>query len=168
MQLVLLPANDGMSFMVRFSLMSILGVYAMLFFGCNIASPDKSTCVSCHVNLEPASKSHPSCIECHGGDNQTEDKDVSHRLMYGPKNPSDPIFWDQTCGKCHPYQLARVTSSLMYTNTGMIKNIQKTWEGEDGGRYGTRAEKVFSAKGLALELKGVARLDNLSGELYRK
>jgi hypothetical protein len=168
MQLVLLPENDCMSFMVRFSLISILGVYAMLCFGCNITSPDKSTCVSCHGNLEPASKSHPSCVECHGGDNQAEDKDVSHRLMYGPKNPSDPIFWDQTCGKCHPYQLKRVRANIMHTNTGMIKNIQKTWEGEDGSLYGTRSENVFSAYGRPLELKDVSQLNNLSGELYRK
>ena len=88
--------------------------------------------------------------------------------MYGPKNPSASEFWEQTCGKCHPYQLERVRASLMQTNTGMIKNIQKTWEGEDGKLYSTRPAKVFSANGVSLELKGVSQLNNLSGELYRK
>ncbi len=157
-----------MSFMLRFFIISILAVYAMLFLGCNITPPGKSTCVSCHVNLEAASKSHRSCVECHGGDNQTEDKDASHRLMYGPKNPSDPNFWEQTCGRCHPYQLKRVRANIMNTNTGMIKNIQKTWEGEDGKLYSTKPANVFSEKGRSLELKGVSQLNHLSGELYRK
>jgi len=128
----------------------------------------KSTCVACHQGLEPASTSHRLCVDCHGGDPQAKDKDASHRLMYGPKNPADPKFWKQTCGKCHPYQLKRVQAGLMYTNTGMIKNIQQTWEGDDGQRYSTDTHNVFSAGGRELELKSVRHLDNLAGELYRK
>ncbi len=96
------------------------------------------------------------------------DEKASHRGMYGPKNPSDPKYWDQTCGKCHPYQLERVRSNLMYTNTGMIKNIQETWEGQDGNLYATHPESVHNSLGEKLELLGVEHLDNLSGELYRK
>ncbi len=165
MQLVLLTANV---FLLRFSLISILGVYAMLFFGCNVTHPDKSTCVSCHQGLEPASATHQICIDCHGGDSKSEDKEASHKTMLGPKNPSDPKFWEQTCGKCHPYHLQRIRANIMHTNTGMIKNIQKTWEGEDGKLYSTRPAKVFSENGRPLELKGVSQLDHLSGELYRK
>ena len=131
--------------MYRSVIISISVGITWFLIACNPALTNDSTCVSCHVNLEPASKSHPSCVECHGGDNQAEDKDVSHRLMYGRKNPSDPKFWDQTCGKCHSYQLQRVRANIMHTNTGMIKNIQKTWEGEDGRLYGTSSENVFSA-----------------------
>jgi hypothetical protein len=154
--------------MFRFKKISILSAVVFLVLGCNSSLFSESTCVSCHQDLELASAAHENCVDCHRGDPKAKDKEISHGSMLGPKNPSAPEFWEQTCGKCHPYQLARVRASLMHTNTGMIKNIQKTWEGEDGERYGTREEKVFSAKGLALELKGVARLDNLSGELYRK
>ena len=80
------------SFMSRLVIISIFVGITWSLIACNAALTNKSTCVSCHINLEPASKSHPSCVECHGGDNQAEDKDVSHRLMYGPKNPSDPNF----------------------------------------------------------------------------
>lgn len=134
-------------------------------------SPDlknESTCVSCHSGLEPASATHPICIDCHGGNSKSQDKKVSHQTMFGPINPSAPKFWAQTCGRCHPYQLNRVRANIMFTNTGMIKNIQKTWEGEDGKLYGAQPENVFSAKGLPLELHGVSGLNNLSGELYRK
>ena len=88
--------------------------------------------------------------------------------MYGPKNPADPKYWDKTCGRCHPYQLDRIKANLMYTNTGMIKNTQATWEGTDGSLYATGKETVPNAVGEKTELKPVAELDNLAGELYRK
>jgi hypothetical protein len=108
------------------------------------------------------------CVSCHGGDPDESNEKASHRNMYGPKNPADPKHWDKTCGNCHPYQLDRVRANLMYTNTGMIKNAQATWEGEDGTLYATRQEQVATATGEQLELKSVAELDNLAGELYRK
>gem|GEM_PF-108050 len=155
-------------FMPRSAIIFILFGITGLLIACNAALTNKSTCVSCHQGLEAVSATHPVCIDCHGGDSKSEDKDASHQTMYGPKNPSDPKFWDQTCGKCHPYQLKRVRANIMLTNTGMIKNIQKTWEGEDGRLYSTRPAQVFSENGRPLELKAVSQLDHLSGDLYRK
>ena len=88
--------------------------------------------------------------------------------MYGPKNPADPEYWEKSCGACHLYQLGRMRSNLMYTNTGMIKNIQLTWEGENGRLYAGRGDSVFDAKGKERRLENVAELDHISGELYRK
>ena len=107
-------------------------------------------------------------MACHGGDSQNADKDQSHRGMYGPRNPSAPAHWEQTCGACHAYHLGRVKANLMYTNTGMIKNIQATWEGADGRLYGSRGGDVYDEQGNPLELRDVRELNNLSGELYRK
>ena len=56
----------------------------------------------------------------------------------------------------------------MFTNSGMIRNIQLTWEGNDGRRYGTRGGDTFDEHGNQQKLNPVADLDNLSGELYRK
>jgi hypothetical protein len=150
-----------------FIIFIFVGIICALI-ACNADLANESTCVPCHKGLEPASATHPICIDCHSGDSTSQDKNVSHHTLFGPKNPSDPKFWEQTCGRCHPYQLNRVRATIMLTNTGMIKNIQKTWEGEDGKLYSTRPENVFSAKGVPLELKGVSQLNNLSGELYRK
>ena len=146
---------------IALSLVLVLG-------GCGKPPGDGSTCAECHRGLEPASATHEQCVSCHGGDPENPEEEASHRSMYGPKNPSAPEFWEDTCGKCHPYQLDRVRGNIMYTNTGMIKNIQATWEGEDGTLYATRAEDVYDAQGDNLELKSVAELENLSGELYRK
>lgn len=140
----------------------------MAVAGCSPAPGDGSTCAECHLGLELASETHLECVSCHGGDPQEASEKASHQGMYGPKNPADPKYWDKTCGLCHPYQLDRVRANLMYTNTGMIKNTQATWEGEDGFLYGTNRETVPNAKGEETELKSVAELDNLAGELYRK
>jgi len=151
-----------------FRLIFILVILICLFPACSSSGVQKSTCVACHQGLEPVSTSHRLCVDCHGGDPQAKEKEASHRLMYGPKNPADPKFWEQTCGKCHLYQLKRVQAGLMYTNIGMIKNIQQTWEGDDGRLYSTDTQNVFSAAGKQQELKNVSHLDNLAGELYRK
>jgi hypothetical protein len=150
------------------SIVFVLCLFVLLFGGCNDTGKIDSTCLSCHKGLEQASALHTSCVACHGGNPKEKNKESSHRSMFGPKNPADPRFWDQTCGNCHPYQLARVKGNLMHTNTGMIKNIQATWEGASGALYGTRAEAVFDAAGKPLVIKSVAELDNISGELYRK
>ena len=151
------------------TLLLLAGLLALLAGGCR--APQQAmpaTCATCHQGLEPVSASHPVCVDCHGGDPRQSDKDASHQKMYGPKNPADPACWEQTCGRCHPYHLNRVRSSLMYTNTGMINNIQQAWEGQDGRLYAADTADLFSAAGQPLELNSVTRLDNLSGELYRK
>lgn len=146
-------------------------VYVLFIFvllcGC-VEKSAQSTCESCHQDLEQASATHGDCISCHGGDPESKDKDLSHRSMFGPKNPAAPEHWEKTCGKCHAYHLGRIKSNLMYTNTGMIKNTQATWEGEDGNLYGTTAGDVFDEQGNPLHLNDVRDLNNLSGELYRK
>ena len=149
-------------------LLFFLCASAWFLAGCERAGLNESTCDACHKGLELASASHRICVDCHGGDPRAEDREASHRAMYGPKNPADPKFWAQTCGRCHSYQLQRVQANLMYTNSGMIRNIQKTWEGADGRPYSTYRANVFSANGQAKELNSVAQLENLAGELFRK
>ncbi|MDO8722559.1 MAG: selenite/tellurite reduction operon c-type cytochrome ExtM [Syntrophales bacterium] len=146
-----------------------LPLLILLFLpGCTPLKRQASTCESCHRGIEHASPSHPSCLPCHGGDDRASGKEASHRTMFGPRNPSDPDYWEKSCGACHLYQLGRLRSNLMYTNTGMIKNIQMTWEGEDGRLYAGRGDRVFDAKGNERRLENVAELDHISGELYRK
>lgn len=135
--------------------------------GCSLPS-ESSTCISCHSGLEHASKTHAECVSCHGGDPKARDKQRSHAGMFGAANPSAPDSWDNTCGRCHRYQLERVKSTIMQTNAGMIRNIQLTWEGDDGRAYSAPGVKSFDEAGKPLELKPVADLDHLSGELYRK
>lgn len=147
--------------------MLILWPALLLLAGCAEKAP-VSSCEGCHQGLELASESHRGCIDCHGGDPLAAEEKASHRGMFGPKNPADPKSWDKTCGKCHPYQLGRVRSNLMFTNTGMVKNIQKTWEGEDGSLYATSGQQTHDAAGNPLALRDVRALNNLSGELYRK
>jgi len=125
-------------------------------------------CISCHSNLEHASKSHQGCIDCHGGDGTSNEKKVAHATLYSNAIPSSPESWDKSCGRCHHYQLERVRSALMQTNEGMIRNIQLTWEGMNGHSYTSNGGKYFDSNGKTVEYEPVERLDNISGELYRK
>jgi hypothetical protein len=147
--------------------MACLGLL-LLLTGCRTEQADSAGCRSCHGKIEAVSANHTSCTSCHGGNGQTRNKVKAHESMRGPANPSDWQNWDKSCGSCHPYQVERVKSTLMYTAAGMIRNIQLTWEGEDGKSYSSRGGNSFDERGTPLELKPVAELNNLSGELYRK
>jgi len=56
----------------------------------------------------------------------------------------------------------------MQTNAGMIRNIKLTWEGEDGRVHGATGGDHYGEDGRPFPLEPVAKLDGLSGELYRK
>lgn len=145
-----------------------LVLIAILLSGCNVVSEFSSGCVFCHRGIEPVSPTHTECTDCHGGNADAWDKRVAHKGMHSGKNPSDPRVWERTCGRCHLDQLKRVQSTLMTTNTGMIHNINLTWEGDDSRLYGSRQLHTFDADGQPLELLAVKELNQLSGELYRK
>ena len=136
--------------------------------GCTPRGTTVSHCEVCHPKIEKVSQSHPDCVSCHGGNPLEKNKSAAHLAMFGPRNPAAPEHWDKSCGSCHLYQLDRVRSNLMYTATGMIKNAQLTWEGPEGELYSSRGGEIFDAAGKPRQLKPVAELDHLSGELYRK
>jgi hypothetical protein len=154
--------------MADFRFFLILSLFPVFLSGCWFSSGPVSTCVDCHKGLEHVSATHNDCVACHGGDATAADKDISHRGMFGKKNPSDPSVWDKSCGTCHPYQLERVKSTLMFTGTGIIKGAQETWEGVDGNLYSSRGVDVHNAEGEPVHLAPVKDLNNLAGELYRK
>ncbi len=153
---------------LRVALPVLLTLSFLLMAACGGRESADGNCGSCHKGLEPVSASHTSCVSCHGGDPRERDAKKAHAGLRGPRNPSDPRFWEKSCGPCHPYQLERVSSTIMATNSGMIRNIQLTWEGEDGKAYGVTGGSVTDPAGNARQLRPVAELDNLSGELYRK
>jgi len=138
-----------------------------LLTGCSTPAPDPG-CLSCHKGLEHISASHSGCVSCHGGDGKSRDKKNAHAGMRGGRNPASPSAWKQSCGGCHQWQLERVQSSLMNTNAGLIRNTRLTWDSGDQGIYATRSLSGYGADGKPLSMQGVAELDDLSGELFRK
>jgi hypothetical protein len=57
----------------------------------------------------------------------------------------------------------------MFTNAGLIAEIQATWEGDRTGvAYAAHASSQHAPDGRPFDQESVAALDNLSGELYRK
>jgi hypothetical protein len=145
----------------------VTGWAACYLQGCSTGAPS-SACESCHRGLEPASASHHGCLSCHGGNDLSPNQQQAHRGMLGVANPSAVQSWELSCGRCHRYQLERVKSTIMQTNAGMIRNIQLTWEGDDGHGYSARGGSFFDEHGKPGKSLPVQELDNLSGELYRK
>ncbi len=132
------------------------------------AGPDTG-CLDCHAGLETASSSHTGCVGCHGGHPAGGTARAAHRGMYGLANPSYPGRWEQGCGSCHRWQVERMQSSQMFTNAGMIAQIQATWEGvRDRVVFAAHAGRLHDARGDTLDYVSVLALDDLSGELYRK
>ncbi|MBQ3033868.1 MAG: cytochrome C [Deferribacterales bacterium] len=129
-----------------------------------------SSCESCHKGIEHMSDNHlMPCVDCHGGDAAAQDKDVAHKNMIGGKNPSDPAHWEETCGKCHEHHVKRVSSTIMLTNSGIIKNTLEAWAEEEDSIYSTAAPKSSrSSDGTPITIKDVADLDKISADMYRK
>jgi hypothetical protein len=126
-------------------------------------------CLSCHDGIEKASASHEGCVSCHGGNPLGATKESAHQGLYGIANASYPGRWELGCKPCHRHQVERVNSSQMFTNTGMIAQIQATWEGERPGVvYASPDGDTHGLDGAAVKHVPVASLDNLSGDLYRK
>lgn len=146
--------------------------FIFMLSACGLSTPkDTVSCTlsECHAGIEEISENHKfACTECHEGNAESKDKDLAHAGMLGGRNPSDPAVWDKGCGKCHQYQHDRVNTTLMYTNTGMIKNIQQAWDDYEERLYSTAGSKGFDEEGEPVELRHVAELEDLSGELYRK
>ncbi len=127
------------------------------------------SCARCHAGLELASATHVGCVPCHGGHPEAASRDGAHAGMFGLADPSYPGRWEQGCGPCHRHELERMRSSQMFTNTGMIAEIQATWEGERPGvKFAAQAADQFDSTGAPSAQRAVAELDHVSGELYRK
>ena len=146
----------------------LLAVAALLAAGCRVG-PAKPGCLRCHDGIETASATHTGCVPCHGGNEAGVTREAAHAGLFGAANPSYPGRWEQGCGPCHRDQLERMQSSQMFHNSGMIAQIQATWEGEGAGaNFAAHAGKLTGPDGRPLDQKSVAELDHLSGELYRK
>ncbi len=70
--------------------------------------PQPSSCVTCHAQEDPVSgkgewhiihASKDICINCHGGNATTMNKDLAHESLTA--NPLSDIYTD--CHSCHPY-----------------------------------------------------------------
>jgi len=111
------------SFKRRGGLIPLLFLF-FIFSYSSAFSNNNDKCKTCHI-IESDQNHSFGCIECHGGDKDTKDKNLAHKMMFGGKNPSNKFDMDKTCGKCHYYQIIRVKTSIMFTNTGIINKLKK-------------------------------------------
>jgi len=131
-----------------------------------------NNCNSCHGGIEhireessgmakaiakkAAEAGYPnnSCIVCHGGNPATKDKKEAHsgtieyfKTHKGPKEyyPAPGSSWinQNSCGMCHPNQVASQMNSLMMTEQGKIQGAMWSFGAKEGythvnGNYKTK------------------------------
>ena len=156
---------------IVFLILMLLFVFAVVYYFFIDNNKEISSCISCHDGIETVSSSHLdlSCTDCHGGSSLTMDKDNAHKNMYGRNNPSDPSVWMQTCGRCHEYEVKRASSSLMLTNTGIIKNTLAAWGEENGRLYSqNNNDKAYDKHGNIITIDNISEYDTISADMYRK
>ena len=93
-------------------LATAVGIGMLLSLGAGTAqaqcgSPEPSSCTTCHAREDPVSEkgawhtTHAAkdiCVNCHGGNGSTVDKDAAHNGMTA--HPLEDIYTD--CHSCHP------------------------------------------------------------------
>lgn len=152
----------------------LLILFIFLIFQINFSKNNhvENSCLSCHEGIEEVSQTHKdiTCTTCHGGNDKVQDKEQSHKNMYGKNNPSDPSVWHITCGKCHEYEVKRVSSTIMLTNTGIIKNTLDAWGQRDNvSLYSQNSiEKPYNESGNPINIYNIKDNDNISADMYRK
>jgi hypothetical protein len=154
------------SFKRRGGLIPLLFLF-FIFSYSSAFSNNNDKCKTCHI-IESAQNHSFGCIECHGGDKDTKDKNLAHKMMFGGKNPSNKFDMDKTCGKCHYYQIIRVKTSIMFTNTGIINKLKKALGKEDNKIHSLNPGENYNEKGIPATFYDVATDNSFSSELFRK
>ncbi|MCD6190879.1 MAG: cytochrome C [Sulfurimonas sp.] len=162
-----------------------------------------NNCLKCHGGIEhireesskmaqaiakkaaDAGYAENSCIVCHGGNPATKHKSKAHKgtIEYfltheGPKEyyPAPGSSWinQNTCGMCHPNQVASQMNSLMMTEQGKIQGAMWSFGGKEGythvnGNYKTKnPEDLHSRLGTPKYKAYMEKLSEMEPQAFPK
>jgi hypothetical protein len=128
--------------------MAVLGILTTSPVRAQCGVPQQSSCTTCHAQEDPVSgkgewhiihASKDICINCHGGNATTMDKDLAHETLTA--NPLSDIYTD--CHSCHPdYDVrAQIFASTLGVTPGscatptQVPVINTSSEPPSGGIY---------------------------------
>lgn len=87
-------------------------------------SPAEKGCRPCHkLTLDPNHRF--DCVACHGGTQDSSDKDQSHDQMIA--KPARPETMARVCGGCHPAQVKGSSHSIHFTLQNEVNTIRKSF-----------------------------------------
>ncbi len=87
-------------------------------------NPEQNGCKRCHMPHQD--KAHGfSCSTCHAGDDTSNEQKDAHAGLIS--QPAHPASMAQTCGKCHPAQVAGVAQSIHFTLTHEVNLVRKAF-----------------------------------------
>ncbi len=105
------------SSIIFLSVMVVLWIFTTPPANAQCGEPQPSSCTTCHTQEDPVSGNgewhiiHASkdiCINCHGGNATTMNKDLAHERLVA--NPLSDIYTD--CHSCHPEDYAKRTKGF--------------------------------------------------------
>ncbi len=178
---------------------NILFVFFLLasyLFGAN-------ECVECHKGIEDirdknsdmmkailkvaekAGHKGNDCIVCHGGNPYNKSKEYGHQgtVKYfkenkGPKtfypSPTSPSINKNTCGTCHPNQVASQRNSLMNSESGKINGAMWSFGAKEGyehkfGTYDTNnSSNPHGRTGTDTYKKYMKKLESMEPQTFPK
>ena len=169
-------------------------VFSSILFGAN-------ECVVCHEGIEDirdrnsemmkailkladkAGHEGNDCIVCHGGNPYNKSKEYGHQgtVKYfkenkGPKNfypsPTSPWINENTCGICHPNQVASQKNSLMMSESGKIQGAMWSFGAKEGyehklGTYDTNnSSSPHGRTGTDVYKKYMEKLSTMEPQVF--
>ncbi len=151
----------------------------------SIRQPDSKMMQAILKKAKKAGYEGNDCIVCHGGTPEATTKELAHsstpayfKTHPGPKEfyPAPGSTWinQNTCGMCHPKQVAAQMNSLMMTEQGKIQGAMWSFGAQEGrrhdhGNYDTaNPTDPHERLGTAAYKKYMQRLSKLQPQAYPK
>jgi hypothetical protein len=85
--------------------------------------PPAPGCQSCHHKIQLDSSHNFACIDCHQGNNTTNEKKRAHQGLI--TQAASPATMEKNCGKCHAEQLERCGQSGHFTMSNTVNLVRE-------------------------------------------
>jgi hypothetical protein len=87
-------------------------------------------CRSCHPAIQLDPRHQLPCHECHGGDDDAQDREEAHANLIA--RPAHPGRMAETCGKCHEQAVRELASTTHFTLRNAVNLVRAHFgAGED-------------------------------------
>lgn len=110
---------------------SLLGVFVLLA-GSGCSSQERELyglCIDCHQQVTVDSNHQFRCSSCHGGQDDTDEKELAHTELIA--SPAHPDNMEMSCGTCHEEQVKQLPASLHYTLDNLVGLVRDSFGADD-------------------------------------
>jgi thiosulfate/3-mercaptopyruvate sulfurtransferase len=130
--------------------------------------PQKKVLVKSEFLKTPCGKT--ACVDCHGGNSSTDNKESAHKGMDALPSVTNP---DKACGKCHA-DIVKTAKNSLHATLSTFPTIIKTrsdmakWDHIEKGREGHCAACHTSCGGCHVSRPQYVKKSFIDGHIFRK